>query len=264
MKYFYRYLNKLLVAPTVIVLLIGLILPEETQAALRSFTTATGTTSVSLAIPAGTQLNDIIILIFSTDINGITPTYPAGFTQLDTTGIATPDGQQAGIAWKRAGANESGTYDITNLTNGTDTQGVAMSFSGRDTKTSPTLSVASSAASNASPVTINASAITTLVNDDLAWISAPDVTVTGAGNRHTFPTGYASQLDVENGFTNIGVATNVAIKSGGTGTVTGTFTMTSGSAGWVAYLLRIPYVTSIRSTHKIRGNIIIRGRVRFR
>jgi hypothetical protein len=216
--------------------------------AYRSSTTASGTgATLSTVVPTGAAIDDIMILTGSIDASGavFSGRYPTGFTALNETGL-TLDGQRVTIAWKRLTAADTGSYTFTALP-AISAAWVcqAFAFSGRDTGNPPTLTTAVSNAANAAPtVSVSASTITALTGDDLFWGSAPDVNATGIGNTHTAPAGYTKRQDDELTFTNLCGATKDAASAGATGTVTGTFALTSGAAGWAAWLVRIPVVPS--------------------
>lgn len=212
--------------------------------AYRDSTTASGTSATpSVAVPAGVQTNDIIILVCTQD--GTTAVfqpadYPTGFTELFQVTL-TLDGQVVAVAWKRTTGADSGSYTFGDIGVGTGLwicQAVA--FSGRDTGNPPVGTQATSNAANTSPVSINATGVTALLGDDLCWISAPDVTVDLSGTGHTAPASFIEREDDELSFDNLSIATRDNVAAGATGTVTGTFTMTSGTSGWAAYLIRIP------------------------
>lgn len=211
--------------------------------AYRSSSANTGVTvNPSVSVPAGVAADDIVILVVSVDNVAevfASGDYPAGFSELAEVDVTT-DGQTVAVAWKRATGADSGSYTFANHATALEWACEAFVFSGRDTANPPTLTSASSNAANASPVSVNAATITALTGDDLLWISAPDVNATGIGSGHTPPSGYTERQDVELGFTNLSGATKDNATAGATGTVTGTLTLTSGGAGWAAFLVRIP------------------------
>lgn len=215
------------------------------NAAVRDSTVATGNTSggtgLSVAVPAGAAANDIGIISVTIDDVDATMTV-TGFTALGTVSHPTLDGQSTGIFWKRlTGAdsgNYTGTFGMAGVTNSWIVEAVLLS--GRHLTDPPVHTQATNSTGNTSPVSINATTITALLNDDLIWIGSPDVSVSGAANVFTQPTGYTTLESAENAFSNLYTASKEAVAAGATGTVTGTITLTSGTSGWSAFLIRIP------------------------
>lgn len=218
-------------------------------------TTATGASDFpSVAVPTGAQANDIAILVATVDNTTTTfetGDWPTGFVELAEVGL-TMDGQRVGVAWKRLTGADAGSYtlgDTNNAGAGTpDWVCQAILFRGRSTGNPPVISTtASSNASNTTPVTITANAVTAEQGDDILWISAPDVSASGVGAGHTPPSGYTEAEDQELGFSNLSLAYKENVAAGTTGTVAGTFTLTGGSSGWAAWLIRIPSIKSFPS-----------------
>jgi hypothetical protein len=204
--------------------------------------------SITTSVPAGVQDNDILLLVFTIDlVSGTVTSWPAGFTQIYFTTVPAPpgDGQAMGVAWKRA-SGESGTYTIS-MGNGSGSQDwlcQCVAFSGRVTSGSPVTASSNSIQNTpqSSPVSIDASTITAATGDDLCWISLPDVTATGIGNGHTAPTNFTERSDQEDtlgGWSNLSVATRNNVSAGATGTVSGQFALTSGTAAWRAFLIAL-------------------------
>lgn len=205
-------------------------------------TTTSTQTSVTPGTPAGLSVDDIIIIVVSYDATGATFS-ASGFTVLDSQGIASPDGQEAAVLWKRAVGGDSLTVTRSG---GSAASFVtqAFAFNGRDTANPPVIStVATNTSSNASPTTVTANSLTALSGDDLMWFGTLDSNQGTAGNpTFTAPSGYTPQAavtDTNDHFDVYGVATLDSAPAGATGNVSGTLTH-SGSAGWIAYLIRIP------------------------
>lgn len=202
-----------------------------------SISSATGgtRTSLTVAVPAGVQADDIVFLIGNHDGNTGSFTWPAGFTQLDSSALASPDGQLSAVAWKRLTGADSGTYTVS--FGDTFAMVIAVAFSGRHTTDAPTNSKATSTSNNSSPVTVTASTVTAVAGDDLLWISAPDIAGSSA-TSHTPPSGYTERQDGQDVWSVVSAATLDNVSAGATGSVAGSFTGQSG--GWTAYLIRIP------------------------
>lgn len=197
-------------------------------------------TSISAAVPSGAVANAIVILLASTDLNTDVITWPAGFLELFQRSW-TLDGQTFGAAWKRCGGTDTGNYTCGFSGTPFDRVVIAATFSGRSVSAPPTYSDPTlNTTGNTSPVTITAPTITALEGDDLLWVSAPDVNTSGAGTGHTAPSGYTEAEDGELAFTNFSIAYKENVAAGATGGVAGTFTMSGGTSGWAATLIRMP------------------------
>jgi hypothetical protein len=209
---------------------------------------ASSATSATAGAPAGFVADDILILILSSDANASTPSPPSGFTQLTKDTFTTPDGQVIVIWWKRAVGSDSLT--VTGMSNVASKLLRCFAWSGRDTTNPPVMSASAvNQSSNASPTTLTANGVTALTGDDLFWFGGLDVNTSGAPT-FTQPTGYTTQgvsTDTVDGFDIFGAATKDNVSAGATGTVSGTLTH-SGSAGWNAYVIRIP-AASIGTTY---------------
>lgn len=213
--------------------------------AYRSSSNTTGsTTTITLPVPTGAATDDIAIIAVNVDNQPHgTWTWPTGFTELagtNGTAIASPDGHTQAIAWKRLTGADSGNYTIT-YTNGNDYVAECALFSGRDTGNPPVAAtVATNTSANSSPVSVGSNGVTASDGDDLIWIGGIDVTSSGIGNGCAAPSGYQERQDVELGWSNLSIATQDNVSAGATGTVTGTYSLASGTAGWIAHLVRIP------------------------
>lgn len=207
-----------------------------------SATNAGTATTPSVAVPASTAINDIMVLACSCDDAAVVwaTKYPAGFVSLGDVAI-TADGQRASVGWKRLTGADSGTYTFSTIGGGEEWLVHAIRFTGRDTTNPPVASTAVvNNVHNTSPVTVSANGVTSVTGDDLLWVSIPDASVTGATNGHTPPAGYAEQTDTKNLFEAMSLATSDNVAAGATGTVSGTLALTSGFAGYAAFLVRIP------------------------
>jgi hypothetical protein len=202
---------------------------------------SSSTTSATAGAPAGFVANDILILVLSSDANASTASPPSGFTQLAKDTFTTPDGQVIFIWWKLAVGSDSLT--VTGMSNVATKLLRCFAWSGRDTTNPPVISASAiNQSSNASPTTLTANGVTALLNDDLFWIGLLDVNAASVTNTFTQPTGYTTQgssVDTVDNFNVFAAATKDAVSAGATGTVAGTLTH-SGSAGWDAYVIRIP------------------------
>lgn len=220
--------------------------------AFRSSSSGTGTNdTATVVVPAGAAKDDIVILTIAQEAAAAADfvgKYPAGFTALNEITM-TSDGQGGAVAWKRLTAADSGSYTFATLNNGTDWLCQAFCFSQRHPVNAPISGITIQNTGQSSPVTITVAALTplpTLAGDDLLWISMPDVNGTGNGNGHTPPPSFTEQQDAENGWTNLSGATRENVSGGLASSISGTFLLTTGNAGWACVLVRIPAAPSYR------------------
>jgi hypothetical protein len=204
--------------------------------------TGTGAT-MTVAWPA-TDADDIIIIGWTTDDPTVgTITYPTGFAEISRQ-IQTTDGQTSAVAWKRCDGAETGNLDVTGTTIGTGPYVIGyILFDGRATASDPTGTGAESDTTNASPVTITATGVTASDGDDLCWVGAPDPTASGGVNVWTAPSSpvvFTERVNSENAFSDLWMGNSDNVAAGATGNISGSFTLSSGTSGWGAYLVRIP------------------------
>ncbi|MGC2062402.1 MAG: CxxxxCH/CxxCH domain-containing protein [Thermodesulfovibrionales bacterium] len=135
--------------------------PQDAGAAVTagnsSTATGTGATSLSIAMPAGTAANDIMIANII-NATGVTVTPPTGWTSVGAgNGSATI---RQSVFWKRAVSGETGPYSFTQGTTTTAMSGGITSFSGCLTTGTPyvlgTASTGNSATLSAAGVTPSA------------------------------------------------------------------------------------------------------------
>lgn len=204
-------------------------------------TNSGGTGSPTTPVPAS-ALNDVILWWCSQDDNTATLALPAGFTLLANGQVSGGlNGEAWMLGYKIAGAAESGSYAGTS-DKASRYVCAAASFSGRTADVSIG-AITTNAAANASPVSIIAPSLIALEHDDLSAIWIPDTSVAGAGTGFTPPGGWTERVDTNNVESNTGMATKEDVAAGASGTATGTFTMSSGTAGWTALLVRIGAAT---------------------
>lgn len=213
--------------------------------AYRSSSSNSGnSTTPSTAVPSGAAIDDIVFLFATVDDGGgdfATGDWPTGFTELGEQPL-TGDGQTVAVGWKRLTAADTGSYTFGAVTGvARDWVCQAVCFSGRHTTTAPTIStVATNNSANASPVTVTANGLTAASGDDLLWISGPDLRQTGVTVNHTAPTNYTERQDATSAWSSLSCATRDNVGAGATGTVSGSFTISSGTAGWLAWLIAVP------------------------
>jgi len=211
--------------------------------AYRDSTTASGNSDTpSVSVPAGVASGDIVVLVAAIDASAAvfdTGDYPSGFTELHDVDV-TFDGHSVSVSWKRLTGSDAGSYTFGALGASGDWICQAYAFSGRDPSNPPTSTSNIQNSSQSSPVTVTATGVTALDQDDLLWISAPDVNLNDVGTGHTAPSGYSEKEDAENAWSNLSGATKENVSAGATGSVSGTFTMSGNNCGWAAFLIRIP------------------------
>lgn len=223
-----------------------------------SFLDATRNTTTSnlpqVAVPNGAgsiplQADDIVFMAVSWDSSSITidaSDWPTGFTPIQEGSVASPDGQKVAVAWKRLTGADSGNYVFASAVSASQKYlAMAISFRGRDTGNNPVAAtIATNTSANASPVTITANAVTAVAGDDLLYIAVPDVNGDGIWTGFTAPTDYTTQEEFETNFHVMSLCTRENVSAGSTGTVSGTATLSSGGAGWIAMHFRIPAIPS--------------------
>jgi len=193
------------------------------------------------------QADDIVILVATIDTataDFATADWPTGFTELAEQALSG-DGHTMAVGWKRLTGADTGSYTFGSVGGGTTPDWVcqAFAFRGRHATDPPVVSAtALSNAANTTPVSVTATGVTAVAGDDLLMISAPDVRGSGAGNGHTQPTNYTEREDAENAWSNLAGFTRENVSAGATGNITATLALASDSAGWTAWLVRIPAV----------------------
>ncbi len=235
--------------------------------AYRDSTSATGNSATpSVAVPAGVAADDIVIIAISYDLTAaaVDPAdLPTGFTELAETDI-TADGHTAWVGWKRLTGADAGSYTFGSLGSAADWVCQAFAFSGRHTTNPPVVSTtAVQNTAQSPPVTITANGVTAVAGDDLLWVSVPDVTSSGSGNGHTAPASYTEAEDAELAWSNLSGAYRLNVSAGATGTVAGTFAMSADTAGWAAWLIRIPEAGAAPAD-EVKDPILCGGIVPFR
>lgn len=199
------------------------------------------TNTATIDKPTGTVADDYMVAVISVDGGARTITPPAGWTQLALVQKTTGDQQTMGVYGKRAGGSEGANYAFT--VSGGAGGGAIVGYSGVDTTTAidVTASTAESTGGT-SPVTVAASSVTTVTaNAMVLWIAATDQ---GANNPisagFTPPTGFTERVDNSSyDWTTFTVAEKGFASAGATGSVSGTFSASSGSHGYIAALVAL-------------------------
>lgn len=210
--------------------------------------TASGTsTSLTVNAPAGLAQNDIVTLFWvngGTDTSTIT--WPAGFTQFTPdASTSAPDTKTIRAAWKRAGASEPSTYQVsTDIGGGDKCILIAVAHSGRHLTNPPVAVATTQLVAQTDPVSINATGFTASAGDDAIWFAAQSGGVGEAVFLWTYsaPASYTERQEAAaDAYTSGVVATRDNLSAGATGTITGT--MTSGDAdtsGYGAFVIQLP------------------------
>ena len=220
--------------------------------AYRDSTVGTGSSATpSCAVPASVAIDDIVILVASIDSSAAvfdTGDFPTGFTRFADTNI-TADGQSVGIGWKRLTAADSGSYTFGDVGGSGDWVCEAFAFSGRHTTNAPehTAAVQNTGSSNPSPA---ATGVTAVEGDDLLMVSALDTAGDASTTLHVAPTNYTEREDTDNVWTCLAGFTRENVSAGATGTITATTVTSPETAGWAAYLVRIPVASAGGRTTK--------------
>lgn len=216
--------------------------------AYRDSTTATGTNATpAVAVPAGVQINDIVIVTLTVDASAaaVDPgDLPTSFVELAEQDC-TADGSTNWIGYKRLTAADTGDYQFGNIGSSGDWVCQAFAFSGRHTTNPPVLSTTAVSNTLTNDPTVGANGVTAIAGDDLLWVSLPDANASTGGMSQATPTGYTSAEATQQGFSYGFGAYQNNVSAGATGTVSATFTTPGAvTAGYVAWLVRIPSVPS--------------------
>lgn len=208
--------------------------------AYKSSGQGTGTSASPAATLAGgaPAAGDIIIFAFSADYTTDDGVGPTGFTKLDGGVLGAPDGQMYYVGWKRATGSEGATF--TGACASDDWACFVVSFDGRHATDPPTIgTITDNTSSNPTPITVTAPGVTAVDGDDLLMFAFPDHGP-DASSFGSWIAGFTERADIGANFAHVGAATAENVSSGSTGNKTVTYTLTSGSAGWAAGLVRIP------------------------
>jgi hypothetical protein len=202
-------------------------------------------TSLSTSVPAGTASDYIVILIAAIDYESTTFSFPAGFNEFSgSPASCSADGQSAGIAWKRLTGADSGTYSVT-ASESSDWILAAYLFESEDTMTDPGATVQTHNTLESSPIVVTASGMTPSGNShvSLLWISVPDPDDVPASLTHTVPAAltFTKRSDTLYNWVSLCGATHDQSGLGATGDLSGTFTISPYTSGWIAFLVAIPY-----------------------
>lgn len=212
--------------------------------AFRSSNSASASTSVNtitVSAPTGTATGDVMVGSASTDQASETVTLPTGFTALpSSTQSSTLDGATMACATKAETGTPPASY-VFSFGAFTSVAAVVAAYTGRDT-TTPVHKSAGTASSTGgtSPRSMAITSVTTtLAGCDFVYLGSADWNGTAA-TGYAPPTNYTERADViSGGFASITLDDweNQAATSGGT--VTGTASASSGSAGFMAFWIAL-------------------------
>lgn len=209
-------------------------------------------TSVVITKPATLTNGDLMLAYINTDIGlaappTITPPAGEGWALIAGTNSGTnsgaPDGITTFVYWRFAGASEASTYTF-GCSSSTDLIGIIGCWSGR--KSSPTFlqSTTPNSTANASPITVtDGTGVTALAQDDIAIFAAVDpINNTSVWSVTAVPASYTERQDGNAGFQTGALVTRDNVSVGDTGSLSVTYTRSSGAggAGWVISVISIP------------------------
>jgi hypothetical protein len=229
--------------------------------ALRSSSSngATGSTAVSVPVPAGVTAGDIVILVYTADASTVSVTLPSGFTSLAKQANWGQNVQSAEVSWKRASGSDSGTYSWGG-TSGGDWAVQAFTFDGRDPGNPPVASAAKIQSTYvASPTVFTANALATSAGDDLLFLGVPDVGNSGPDALTAPSTGFSAVIaNTQFGFGILGSAEQDNAP-GGSVTASATFGTGTVVQSWLAWLVRIPELVAVTYTDAPSGGMVSSG-----
>jgi hypothetical protein len=212
--------------------------------AYRDSTTATGSNATpAVAVPAGVQIDDIVIVAFTIDASAAAidgADLPTGFVELAEQDC-TADGSTNWIGYKRLTAADTGDYQFGNIGSSGEWVCQAFAFSGRHATNPPVLSTTAVSNTLTNDPTVTANGVTAVAGDDLLWVSLPDSNANTAGASQATPSSYNAAEAQQNGWSYAAGAYRNNVSAGATGTVGAVFTTPGAvTAGYVAWLVRIP------------------------
>lgn len=191
-------------------------------------------TSAAVPVPASVASGDIILVgIYKESTVTIIP--PAGFTQVTNSPVATTGSvSQLSVWWKRASAADTGTYTFS-WTPSTYCEATSIRVTGGLSSGTPTEVNNFAQVSTATTASPAVSGTTADVDRLLVWFG----TNFDGGGQVTAPSGFTGRDGRTSGATpgTIAVATKTQSAAGATGSVTGTWNVSSVlNAGLVAIL----------------------------
>jgi hypothetical protein len=213
-------------------------------------TNATPQFEVPNAVGAVPLLTNDVVLGFVT-WDSTAPTVETGDPPVNFTEFAgsevelTHDNQQGVAMWKRCTAdNETGVYAFQGATGSSTTYlSMALSVRGRHLTNPPVCVVTSSSpasSGSSSPVSFSAGPLDLLDGDDVAVVVLSDKTTSNGITGYTAPTGFDDFDQFQSGFFDVAIFTKENASAGNTGALTGSFTLSGGTSGYIAYAIRIP------------------------
>ncbi len=205
--------------------------------AFRSAVQTTGTAG-PINLPAGYQLDDILVAVWSSDFGGISMAN-TNWVQIDSTRSLTTDGHTISVWYRVVDGTETGKLTWT-IGGGSDLSCDCMAFSGRSTSAPITAFLYTAESSGSSPITITLNAITAAAGDDVLALFMLDTTDGGgtwSGGSYT--SGYAEAFDISNAWSSLFGAYRENVSGGTTGNVQGVATSSGGSAGYAGWLIAL-------------------------
>jgi hypothetical protein len=205
-------------------------------------TSATGTwvavSSFSASAPASLAAGDDIFIICTVNSNTGGPFSCTGFSVLGT--LTTASSQLAVILYRHCDGSEGSTFSI-NTTTTTSGRYLAVRYTGGSSSVSPVSATpAANTSANASPVTMTAPSVTAPYNGcTIVCVFVPDHSATGAPGSFTPPSGQTTRASATGAFTYEYVSDAVQAAAGASGTQSASITLTSGTAGWIAFTIAI-------------------------
>jgi hypothetical protein len=172
----------------------------------------------------------------------VTPNWPTGFTQLQNVLVAAQDGANLILAYNVPSVTPTGTYSVT-FTDGANPGTIfAATYTGVGAIPIDASSGNYNISQQASPVSIIGTGVTTaFANDKVLFFGTSDH-AGGASLTTGFtpPSGFTERLDVTTGpWTNITLADKTFATAGATGDITGTSTLSSGTAAYGAIVVAL-------------------------
>jgi hypothetical protein len=204
--------------------------------------------TASVTAPGNVAAGDVILLtVAADDGGGGTPTWPAGFTDLQH-GNGNCDGEVWGVAWKLADGSEAGqTLTVTGI-GGTTSVMLAVYSGAAAAGTINTSAQGFSSGCTATPEPLSASMTTTVANTTNVWIGMGDPNNTTAGRTFTVPAGYVQEASVPADWSPQVLADSIGGAAGATGALSGSITDPGGSASTFTVVIALKPVVAATTT----------------
>jgi hypothetical protein len=197
-------------------------------------------------LPANLASGDLLMLIVSNDgqFGAVSLTATGWTTRIDHNLETAPDGQTSWVLWKIASGSEGSTV-TGSATNTTNNQVVVLAFCFRGVDNATPFDVADATTTETSaidsPAAASVSGITTATaNACVLQVWCWDNTGgTPSTSRTSLTSGFSEIGEIALGWSEVTAATKIFSSAGATGSISITWTLTSGHTGWFAITMAL-------------------------